>query len=102
DRLQDEVRNVTVRGEQIRRTLAEQALAQAIARERLGQQKEQQEAEDHLKERMRAINQLMTKARIEVITGGEFYNRTVAFKAAEKLRLDLVEEGRPVPPALNA
>ncbi len=102
DDLRNEIRTVIVLGDQNRRRVADRQQALAIAQERLGLAQEQKESDDRTRELMRNINQLMNKARIEVITGGEYYNRTVAIKAAEDLRRRLISDGKPIPPALNA
>src|SRR5205085_2027486 len=58
DRLQDEIRNLAVRGEEIRRTLTERARATEIARENLSRQGELAASEDRVKERMKQVNSL--------------------------------------------
>jgi tetratricopeptide (TPR) repeat protein len=104
DRLRDEIRNVTVRGDEFRRVAADRAAALALARERLGQQQAERASEERTRERMKNINQLMTKARLEVIRGrtDQYYKRLEAIRASEKLILELHEEGQAVPPALRA
>src|SRR5262249_18509558 len=76
----------------------------ALARERIGQQQEERASEERTRERMKSINQLMTKARLEVIRGrtDQYYKRLGAIRASEKLILELHEEGKAIPPALKA
>src|SRR5687768_12476655 len=53
---------------------------------------------------MRALNHLMYRARIEISKGGihNYHERLQAIRAADQLRLELIEEGRPIPPSLVA
>src|SRR5262249_38125715 len=102
DRLQNEIRNIRVLGTEIKRRLLEQAQALALARERAGQDRERREAEERVRERMRAINELMARARYEIITAGDQAKRFAAVRAAEELRNDLIKEGQLIPPALTA
>src|SRR5262249_59965630 len=78
------------------------AQAVALARERIGKQREAEEAQDRVRERLRAIDELMARARYEIITGGDQQARFAAVRAAEQMRNDLIKEGQPVPPALSA
>src|SRR5439155_15290421 len=65
-------------------------------------ERERREAEDRNRERMRAINELMARARHEIITAGDQQKRFAAVKAAEEMRNDLLRDGQPIPPALTA
>jgi len=102
DRLQNEVRNIRILGTEIKRNLLEQAQQLAVSREREGLERERREAEDRVRERMRGINELMARARYEIITAGDQQKRFAAVRAAEEMRNDLIREGQPIPPALTA
>ena len=102
ERLSNEIRGVAIQGAEIKRRLTDQAQAIAVARDKFGQEVARREADEQTRERMKSINQLIARARYEIIRSGDAVNRLVAIRASERLKEDLLRDGRAVPPALTA